>query len=380
MAALVNSGAVTVAAPNSEKNVVSSRRTSLFELHQAAGAKIVPFAGWEMPVEYAGIRAEHAAVRTGAGIFDVSHMGEIETTGPGARDFLQHLLSNDLDKLAIGGAQYSVLCQEDGGIIDDLFTYKLELDRYLTVTNASNHLVDFEWFITQAGGFDVEVTDRANSYAMIALQGPQARGLLAALVEGEVPDRMRTANSLVAGCPTLICGTGYTGEPGVELLMDPAAAPVIWQALLDAGATPIGLGARDTLRLEVCFHLYGNDLSIERNAVEAGLAWCCAVDTGFIGSDVVAQAFASGTPEQLIPFIFTGPGIPRSDNPVLQDGVRIGTVTSGSLSPSLDRGIGMAYIRSDLAVPGTAVEVDVRGRLRPALLAERPLFKPTSAN
>jgi aminomethyltransferase len=227
------------------------RRTPLYERHAAAGARLAPFAGWEMPVQYEGIRQEHVAVRTRAGLFDVSHMGEIETRGADAEAFLQRLLSNDLARLAERGAQYAVICREDGGILDDLFTYRLG-ERYLTVTNAANHGRDVEWFRRHAEGFDVTVTDTADDYAMLALQGPQARELLEPLIEGDVPPRMRTADARVAGARALVCGTGYTGEQGVEVLTKPADAGRVWDALVGAGAVPCGLGARDTLRIEVC--------------------------------------------------------------------------------------------------------------------------------
>ena len=329
----------------------------------------MPFAGWEMPVQYEGIRQEHVAVRTDAGVFDVSHMGEVETTGPDAERFLQRVLSNDVSKIAVGGAQYSVLCREDGGVLDDLFTYRLDEGRYLTVTNAANHERDFAWLTEQAEGFDVNVRDVADDYAMIALQGPRARAILAEHLEGEAPARMRVVSARVGGTECLVCGTGYTGEDGVELLVPPDAAAPIWDAL---GTTPIGLGARDTLRLEVCFHLYGNDLSEERNPIEAGLGWCCKLDTGFIG----AAALRDFEPqERLVPFAFTDPGIPRPGNPVLVDGEERGVVTSGSLSPCLGYGIGMAYVPVDAAQPGTHVEVDVRGKRRRAEIREKPLYK-----
>src|SRR3954471_25011136 len=285
------------------------RRTPLFDRHQAAGAKLVPFAGWEMPVQYEGIRQEHVNVRTKAGLFDVSHMGEVETSGPEAEAFLQRILSNDVTKIAEHGAQYSVLCREDGGVLDDLFTYRLDDDRFLTVTNASNHERDYEWFRRHASDFDVKVADAAAGSAMLALQGPDARAILDRHIEGEAPKRMRTTRAKVAGVTALVCGTGYTGEDGVELLVAPEDAVQVWDALTGDGAKPVGLGARDTLRLEVCFHLYGNDLSEERNPIEAGLGWVCKLETGFIGADAIA---AAGEPrDRLVPFAFTGPGIPR---------------------------------------------------------------------
>ena len=343
------------------------RRTPLFDRHEQAGAKLVPFAGWEMPVQYEGIRQEHVAVRTAAGMFDVSHMGQIETSGPDAEAFLQRILSNDVTKIAERGAQYSVLCREDGGVLDDLFTYRLG-DRFLTVTNAANHEKDLAWFREQAAGFDVEIEDAAPKWAMLAVQGPQAR---AALEHEGLPARMRTADLEIAGVPALVCGTGYTGEDGCELLLPPDGAATVWNALLERGVKPAGLGARDTLRLEVCFHLYGNDLSEDRNPIEAGLAWCCKLDTGFVGSDALREV----EPEQkLVPFAFTGPGIPRQGNPVNAPHGE-GVVTSGSLSPCLETGIGMAYVPSEDAQLGTEIEVDVRGKLRPAEVRGRPLYE-----
>jgi glycine cleavage system T protein (aminomethyltransferase) len=351
------------------------RRTPLFDRHERAGARLVPFSGWEMPVQYEGIRQEHVAVRTSAGVFDVSHMGEIETSGPEAEEFLQRILSNDVTKIAERGAQYSLLCREDGGVLDDLFTYRLR-DRFLTVTNAANHEKDLAWFRDQAAEFDVEVRDAHAAYAMLAVQGPQARGIVADIAGGELPARMRTADLGVAGVEALVCGTGYTGEDGVELLLPPEGATAVWDAVTEAGADPAGLGARDTLRLEVCFHLYGNDLSEDRNPIEAGLGWCCKLDTGFIGAD----ALRGFEPDQkLAPFAFTGQGIPRQGNPVRTEGGH-GVVTSGTFSPCLETGIGMAYLPRQAAEPGTSVEVDVRGKLRPAEVRKKPLYEKEPAS
>jgi aminomethyltransferase len=353
------------------------RHTPLYDAHVAAGARLVPFAGWEMPVQYEGVSAEHLAVRSGCGVFDVSHMGEIETEGPGALDLLQQLLSNDVAKIDVGGAQYSVLCREDGGVLDDLFSYRLGDQRYLTVTNAANHERDLAWFRDHAGEFDCTVTDRLADWAMLAVQGPDARAIVAGIAEGELPSRMHTATLPVAGGECLVCGTGYTGEDGVEVLCPAGHAEALWNALLDAGATPAGLGARDTLRLEVCFHLYGNDLSEDRNPIEAGLGWCCKEDTGFIGSEPTAAARAEGTAQKLAPFVLTGRGIPRQGNGVIgPDGAEAGVVTSGTHSPSLEQGIGMAYVDAALAEPGTEIEIDVRGRRRPARIKSKPLYEP----
>ena len=359
------------------------RRTALYERHVAAGAKMVEFAGWRMPVQYAGVREEHMAVREDAGIFDVSHMGQIEISGPGSLDLLQLLITNDLAKVEVGGAQYGLLCREDGGVLDDLFTYRLAEERWLTVTNAANHSADLEWFRAHAAPLDVEVEDRIDSYAMLAVQGPNARASMAPLCDTPLPERMTACSArldLGATAPgaagstdieALVCATGYTGEDGVELLLAPTDAPAVWDALLRAGVSPAGLAARNTLRLEACYHLYGNDLSVDRDPIEAGLAWCCREQTGFIGSEAVARARARGPAEKLVAFTIDGPGIARAGNPLAGGGV----VTSGTFSPSLDIGIGLAYVPAERAAPGERLEIDVRGKMRTALVCEKPLYR-----
>jgi len=347
------------------------KRTPLFDAHVAAGAKLIPFTGWEMPVQYAGgIRAEHEAVRTRAGVFDVSHMGEVQCSGPDAEAFLQHVLSNDVARMAIAGAQYSMLCDEDGGLLDDLFTYRLAADRFLTVTNAANHASDFAWMRDQADGYDIEVEDVAASYAMLAVQGPRAREIVEQISDSALPPRMQAARRIILGHETLVCGTGYTGEDGVELLLAPGDAPSVWEDLLRRGVVACGLAARDTLRLEVCYPLYGNDLSPDRNPIEAGLGWACREDTGFIGSEAVRRAREEGTAEKLVAFKMTGPGIARQGNPVAGGG----EVTSGTMSPSLGVGIGMAYVSAEHAAAGETLQIDVRGKLRSAVVAPKPLY------
>jgi aminomethyltransferase len=352
-------------------------RTPLHVRHEAAGARLVPFAGWEMPVQYEGVRPEHVNVRTAAGMFDVSHMGEIETHGPHAADFLQRILSNDVSKIAPGGAQYSVLCREDGGILDDLFTYRLGDAHFLTVTNASNHGKDLAWFQRQAAAFDgeVEVEDAHERWAMLAVQGPTARDAVRKVAGAELPGRFKIAPMELGGAPAWVAGTGYTGEDGVEVLIPPDAADWLWDGLERAGVRPTGLAARDTLRLEACFHLYGNDMDEQRNPIEAGLGWACKEDTGFIGSEAVRAARQTGTEEKLVPFALTGPGIARQGNPV-EGG---GTVTSGTLSPCLDIGIGMAYLPREQTEPGTAFTIDVRGKPRDAEVRTKPLYPPKEA-
>jgi aminomethyltransferase len=348
------------------------KRTSLFELHRELGAKLVPYAGWEMPVRYdTSISAEHIAVRTAAGIFDVSHMGEIESSGPDAQAFLQRMLSNDVTQIGVGGAQYALLCNPEGRVLDDVFTYRLAPDRYLTVTNASNHDSDLAWLRDQAAGLDVELCDMRDAYAMLAVQGPRARDIVQAISDQPLPERMHIGPRIIQGRSALVCGTGYTGEDGVELLVDPGDAPALWEEILRRGALPCGLAARDTLRLEVCFHLYGNDLSTERGPIEAGLGWACKEQTGFIGADAVRAVREAGPAEKLVPFQLTGPGIARPGNPVIGGG----EVTSGTMSPSLGVGIGMAYLPADRASVGEPLQIDVRGRTREAVVAAKPLYR-----
>src|SRR6202167_4428977 len=285
-----------------------------------------------MPVFYEGpptpVRQEHTAVRTGVGVFDVSHMGEIETSGPQAFELLQRLISNDLSKVPIGGAQYGLLCREDGGVLDDLFTYRLEHDRWLTVTNAANHAQDLAWWREHAGDLDAQVEDRIEAYAMLAVQGPRARELVQAISDAPLPPRMTAATRRLLGAQMLVCGTGYTGEDGVELLLAPADAPALWDELLRRGAAPAGLAARDTLRTEACYHLYGNDLSTERGPIEAGLGWACRSGGGLIGAEAVAAARASAPAEKLVPFIVLDRGAARPGDLVAGGGI----VTSGTFS------------------------------------------------
>ena len=352
------------------------RRTPLYDQHVAAGAKIVDFAGWEMPVQYpTGVSAEHMAVRERCGVFDVSHMGEIETSGPGAQPLLQRLLSNDVARIPVGGreggAQYALLCDRDGGVLDDLFTYRLDAERYLTVTNAANHASDLSWFRAHCSGFEARIEDRLHDYAMLAVQGPLAREIVQAISDAPLPARMRAGWRRLSGAEVLVCGTGYTGEDGVELLLAPEQAPALWQELVRRGALPCGLAARDTLRLEACFHLYGNDLSVDRNPIEAALGWACREETGFIGAEAVRSAREDDSADRLVAFALEAPGIPRPGNPVVGGGV----VTSGTLSPCLGVGIGMAYLPAARSGVGERIEIDVRGKIRPATVKQKPLYR-----
>ena len=340
-------------------------RTPLYDRHVALGARVVPFAGWEMPVQYEGVIPEHRAVRSDAGAFDVSHMGELIVEGAGAREFLQSVLSNDVERLEPGLAQYTLLTNEQGGIIDDLIVYELAPERFLLIVNASNREADFAWLHEREPG-DAEVRDVSDDYALIAVQGPRALerlGLPAAppftFAEGEIDGVACTVNR-----------TGYTGEEGVELLVATDAAGELWDRVLERGVVPCGLGARDTLRLEVCYPLHGNDISLETDAISAGLGWVCALDTGFTGADELRRIKQDGPERKLSAFVMEEAGIPRQGMPIVEGG----EVTSGSHSPMLERGVGLGYVPAALAQPETELTIDVRGRNRRARVVKKPIY------
>ncbi|HXV35078.1 MAG TPA: glycine cleavage system aminomethyltransferase GcvT [Gaiellaceae bacterium] len=335
------------------------RRTPLYERHAALGARLVPFAGWEMPVQYAGIAEEHRAVRTRAGVFDVSHMGELRLAGDGARDYLQARLSNDLDRIGAGEAQYTLLTNDEGGIVDDLIAYRRGDDDFLLVVNAANAAADHRAL--------PETEDVSASWAYLAVQGPEALERLGVEVE---PFTFRESVD-VLGVRCLVAGTGYTGERGCELGCAPEDAPALWDAILARGIEPCGLGARDTLRLEVCYPLHGNDITPERTPIEAGLAWACALDKDFTGAAVLRRLRESGPAEKLVAFVMEDPGIPRTGMAIAEGGV----VTSGTLSPSLGVAIGLGYVPAALAEPDREVTVDLRGRPRRARIVRKPFYK-----
>jgi aminomethyltransferase len=341
-------------------------RTPLYDRHVALGAKLVPFAGYEMPVQYAGVIEEHRAVRTDAGAFDVSHMGEFEVEGPRARDLLQSALSNDIDKIAIGEAQYTLLTNPDGGIIDDLIVYRLDEFRYLLVVNAANREIDFEWLKSrEIGGSDVR--DVSDEYALIAVQGPRAierLGLPSAKA-------FTFAEATIDGIEVMVNRTGYTGEDGCELMCMAEDGGALWDAVLARGVVPCGLGARDTLRLEVCYPLHGNDIGPDTDAISAGLGWACALDTQFEGVEALRRVKDEGPERRLIAFVMDEKAIPRHGMAV-EGG---GDVTSGTHSPMLDQGIGMAYVPVAQAKPVTELTIDVRGKPRAAHVVKKPIYK-----
>ncbi len=359
------------------------RRTPLHARHVELGARMVPFAGWEMPVYYVGISEEHRAVRARAGVFDVSHMGQLEVTGEGSRAYLQRVLSNDVDRLRTRQAQYSLLTNEQGGIVDDLIVYRLGSEHWLLVVNAANVEADLAHLRAELPKRGVELVDRSAELGMVALQGPAAIEVLETLWDrGNPPlEGLRDFEVMEGGIGGIACRiarTGYTGEPGVELIAPWDATEPLFDALLsrrEHGVVPCGLGARDTLRLEVCYPLHGNDISADTNAIEAGLGWVCALDKDFIGADVLRRVKAEGPRRRLVALRMLDRAIPRAGHGLLHEGESVGEVTSGTLSPSLDRGIGLGYLRADLAAPGTVVQVDVRGRARDAEVAQKPLYR-----
>ena len=341
------------------------RRTPLYDRHVALGARIVPFAGWEMPVQYEGVISEHKAVRKDAGVFDVSHMGEIEVEGPTARDLLQATLSNDVDRLEPGDAQYTLVTNENCGIIDDVILYRLDGHRYLVVANASNAAVVFDWLREhELRGSDVR--DVSDDYALLAVQGPRALERLG--LERAKPFTWSMGD--VDGVEVMVNRTGYTGEEGVELACMADEAGALWDAILARGVVPCGLGARDTLRLEMCYPLHGNDIGPDRDAISSGLGWACALGTEFTGVDRLRTVKADGPAQKLVPFVMTDKAIPRQ-------GMRIvggGEVTSGTMSPTLEVGIGMAYVPAVSAKSGTELAIDVRGKERRGVVEKKPLY------
>src|SRR6266542_2202366 len=341
------------------------QQTPLHDRHAALGARLVPFAGWEMPVQYEGVIQEHRAVRTDAGVFDVSHMGELEVEGPRATGLLQGLLSNDLDRIEPGQAQYTLLTNERGGIVDDLIAYRLDRCRYLLVVNAANREADFRRLRErEIAGSDVR--DVSDEYALLAVQGPRAIDKL-----GLPPATPFTfADGEVDGVEVMVNRTGYTGEDGCELLCMAEDAGALWDAVLARGVTPCGLGARDTLRLEVCYPLHGNDITPETDAISAGLAWTCALDKEFTGVEALRRVKEHGPERKLAAFVMAERAIPRHGMAIAGGG----EVTSGSHSPMLDAGIGLGYVPAAHAAPGTELTIDVRGRPRRAEVVKKPIY------
>ena len=342
------------------------KRTPLYARHVELGSRMVPFAGWEMPVQYEGVIPEHRAVRTDCGAFDVSHMGELHVDGPTAPAFLQEMLSNDVDRIGDGEAQYTLLTNEEGGIVDDLIVYRFAPGQYLLVVNASNRAAAHDW-LKEGEPRGCEVRDTSDDYGLVAVQGPRSVERL------ELPDQPTFTHEMreLDGIEVMIGRTGYTGEKGVELCCATEDATDLWEAVLARGAVPCGLGARDTLRLEVCYPLHGNDITQETDAISAGLGWACALGKEFTGVETLRRIREEGPARRLVAFVMAEKAIPRQGMPI-EGG---GEVTSGTHSPMLDRGIGMGYVPSASSQPGSELVIDVRGKPRRAYVVEKPIYR-----
>jgi aminomethyltransferase len=375
------------------------KRTALFSPHQKLSARLIDFGGWEMPVQYSGLIAEHLAVRTSAGVFDISHMGEVTINGPAAEPFLNYVLTNDVRKLSPGEGQYTLMCNERGGVVDDLYAYKLSPETYLLIINASCTPNDVAWLKAQWEKFprrnEVSLTDASHNYSAVAVQGPRVKDFIAECIPGASVAAMRV-NSVTdlkknqigifpfEHCGILVSRTGYTGEDGFEILAVDNVVEHVWSKILKAGEPfgikPCGLGARDTLRTEVCYPLYGHELDAETTPIEAGLGFFVSLDKGdFIGRSVLAEQKAHGTKKKLIAFKMTDKSAPpRPHYPIWADGASVGIVTSGTQSPSLGIGIGMGYVPPGLAKK--EIEIEIRGKRFPAVIVPKPIYKKIPAS
>jgi len=344
---------------------------------------MVEFAGWMMPVQYTGVIEEHNAVRKVAGLFDVSHMGEIEVSGRDATDCVQWLTTNNVRKLEDGQAQYSVLCNEHGTVVDDVIVYRFSPTRYIVVANASNAAKDFAWFQSHSKG-DVTIRDASGDYALIAFQGPRAAEILQPLTDVDLTAvaHYHFAEGAVEGSPAIIARTGYTGEEGFEIFVGPSDAPKVWQALIEKGkprgVSPAGLGARDTLRIEMKYSLYGHEITEETNPIEAGLGWVVKLKNpdDFVGKSTLVDIKARGLTRKLVGFRMNDPGIPREGYSILVGENDVGVVTSGTMSPSLSCAVGIGYVALAHAQEGTDISVDIRGRPRKATIVKTPFYPP----
>ncbi len=360
-----------------------AKRTPLYQCHLNAGGRMVEFAGWEMPVQYRGVMEEHRAVRNGVGLFDVSHMGEIMVTGRRALDFLQHVTCNDVAKLSPGRAHYSGLMTPRGTFVDDLLVHMLAERRYLLVVNAANKDKDYAYLCAQVANFDgVDVEDASAAFAQIAIQGPRALEVLQRLTPTPLAEikYYRFVEGEVNRAAAIIARTGYTGEDGFEIYLAPEDAPGVWRELLlrgqEEGIVPCGLGARDTLRFEACMALYGNDIDDTTTPFEAGLEWIVKLDKGpFLGREALARQARDGVKRRLVAFEMVGRGIARHGYPIVVGGRQAGKVTSGTMSPTLGKALGMGYVPVEAAAVGSAIEVEIRGQLVPAQVVEKPFYR-----
>jgi len=359
------------------------QRTPLFEEYAKYGGKTIDFGGWELPVQFSSIKEEHDAVRNRAGLFDVSHMGEILITGPDSLDFLQNLLTNDISKIAVGQAQYNAMCYEDGGVVDDLLTYKLANNHYLLCVNAANIEKDYDWMMENQYQYDVTIDNQSHAYAQIALQGPLAEEVLQTLTDTDLQTikyfRFQ-ADVAVAGHKVLVSRSGYTGEDGFELYGSPEAINALWNEILgagkDKGVVPAGLGCRDTLRFEAGLPLYGQELSATISPLEAGIGFAVKLNKGdFIGHDALAAQKENGLPRKIVGIEMIDKGIPRHGYKVFKDGKEIGEVTTGTQLPSSKRNVGHALIDSQFTAIGTELEIEIRGKHLKVVTVETPFYK-----
>ena len=359
------------------------KKTTLYNTHLNLNAKMTPFGGYEMPVQYSGVTKEHLAVRKGVGVFDVSHMGEFMVSGPKAFSLLQYICSNDISKISIGKAQYNYFPNETGGIVDDLIVYRLEEEKYLLVVNASNIEKDWKWVQKHNVDFGAVVEDQSEETALLAIQGPKAIEAMQQLTSApltELPFYSHTIATF-AGCEnTLIATTGYTGAGGLEIYLPSSKAPEVWDAIMKAGADfdilPAGLAARDTLRLEMGYCLYGNEINDTTSPLAAGLNWVTKLDTGTYNADHLINQKKEGTPEKLVGFVLKNRGIPRAGYSIVnQNSERIGAVTSGTQSPILSQGIGLGYVSSNYAKPGTQIAIQIRDKESLAEVVKLPFIK-----
>lgn len=359
------------------------KRTPLFDEYEKYGGKTIDFGGWELPVQFSSIKEEHNAVRNRAGLFDVSHMGEILVTGPDALDFLQNLLSNDISKIAVGQAQYNAMCYEDGGVVDDLLTYKLADNHYLLCVNASNIEKDYDWMMENQNQFDVIIDNQSDAFAQIAIQGPLAEEVLQSLTPTDLSKikYFRFQEDVeIAGQKALVSRSGYTGEDGFELYGTPSAIKALWGNILEAGkdkgVVPAGLGCRDTLRFEAGLPLYGQELSAKISPLEAGIGFAVKLNKGdFLGRDALVAHKENGLPRKIIGIEMIDKGIPRHGYKVFKDGQEIGEVTTGTQLPSSKRNVGNALIDSQFTTIGTELEIEIRGKHLKVVTVETPFYK-----
>lgn len=361
-------------------------KTACFEDHVQAGGKIVDFGGWKLPVQYIGVIKEHEACRQSIGLFDVSHMGEFHVTGPETIPFLNRLVTNDVAQTQPGQAQYTAMCQEDGGIIDDLITYHRSAESFLVVVNASNIEKDFQQFQKIAQDFRVQVTNESKNYSLLAVQGPNAEALLSKLCDLNLSkmEFYRFAEGKLLGeIPLVLARTGYTGEDGFEVFVPWGDGSKVWNALLEAGKDwsiqPVGLAARDTLRMEMKYALYGQEITLQTNPIEAGLGWVTKMNKGdFVGRAAIEAIKSEGLKRKLVGLELLDRGIPRKGYPLLHEGTPTGVVTSGTQSPSLKKAIAIGYVQTQHSQPGTDLQIEIRGKQTAARVVKTPFYRRDS--